>query len=73
MAIKHITVQGVAWDQIARERLGSEYAMHEIIARNLHLRGTLLFSGDIAVSVPEKTAETAKPPTESLPPWERQT
>lgn len=68
---KTVTVQGLAWDQIAKNKLGSEYAMHKVIAANLKARGVLLFSGDIEVAIPQTDEPRAKTPTESLPPWER--
>ena len=66
-----ITTQGLAWDQIAKERLGIEFRMHELLAANWKSRGVLLFSGDIAVAVPETAGREPKSPVESRPPWKR--
>lgn len=65
------TVQGQAWDQIAREKLGSEFSMHTLLAANWKNRGVVLFSGDIPVTVPTAEAEAAKSPAQSVPPWKR--
>jgi hypothetical protein len=65
------TVQGQAWDQLAKARLGTEFSMHKLLAANFKSRGVLLFSGDVSVNVPATEAEAAKSPTESLPPWKR--
>ncbi|MDR2946282.1 MAG: hypothetical protein LBV79_06015 [Candidatus Adiutrix sp.] len=65
------TTQGLAWDQIAKERLGTEFRMHELLSANWKSRGVLLFSGDISVAVPEVASQATKSPAESLPPWKR--
>lgn len=65
------TTQGQAWDQLAKERLGTEFSMHKLLSANWQSRGVLLFSGDIAVTVPEQAAEAAKSPVASVPPWKR--
>ncbi|MDL2279066.1 hypothetical protein LJC15_00180 [Desulfovibrio sp. OttesenSCG-928-G11] len=67
----HSTVQGQAWDQIAKSRLGSEFQMHKLLEQNWQSRAVLLFSGDKTVSLPENAAPTAKSPTQSVPPWKR--
>ena len=65
------TTQGQAWDQLARERLGSEFAMHKLLAANWAGRGVLLFSGDIRLTVPEQDGQPEKNIRHSLPPWKR--
>ena len=65
------TTQGLAWDQIAKEKLGSEFAMHKLLAANWQSRGVLLFSGDIPVTIPAAEVEAAKNPVRSIPPWKR--
>lgn len=71
MPQKTSTIQGQAWDQIAKDRLGGEYAMHELLKANWQARGVLLFSGDIPLTVPDLPETQKKAATQSLPPWKR--
>ena len=65
------TVQGQAWDMIAKDRLGGEFTMHRLMAENIDAMGVLLFSGDITLTLPDIQAREVKPLIESLPPWKR--
>ncbi len=47
------TIQGEAWDILAKSKYGSEYEMHTLLAENPACLDTLLFSGNIPVNVPE--------------------
>lgn len=66
------TTQGQAWDQVAREKLGTEFSMHKLLDANWKNRGVMLFSGDIPVTVPAAEAEAATSPAKSVPPWKRE-
>ncbi len=56
------TIQGEAWDILAKSKYGSEYEMHTLLAENPSCLDTLLFSGNIPVNVPEKEKTTVKIP-----------
>ena len=67
IAIVH-TVQGQAWDQIARDNYGSEARMDTLLSGNVDEADVLLFSGETSVRLPGE----AKPASvRSTPPWER--
>jgi len=66
---KTVTTQGLAWDQIAKKKLGGEFQMHRLLAENWKARGVLLFSGDIEVDLPAGVG--AQSPVQSLPPWKK--
>lgn len=62
------TVQGQAWDQIARDNYGSEARMDTLLSGNVDEADVLLFSGETSVRLPGE----AKPASvRSTPPWER--
>ena len=62
------TTQGTAWDQIAKDRCGSELQMGTVLSENITEADTLLFSGETTVTVPENVEAVR---VRSLPPWER--
>lgn len=62
-----ITVQGQAWDQVARVHVGAENQMGVLLADNVEEADALLFSGNTAVTVPGRSVTRAR----SMPPWER--
>lgn len=59
------TIQGEAWDQIAKRELGSEILMHELMAANPKLRRTLIFQANVTLNVPDVSLQ----PVEVAPPW----
>lgn len=56
------TVQGEAWDTIAKKKYGSEYEMHVLLAENPAFLDTLFFSGNKEIRVPEKEKTAIKVP-----------
>ena len=65
------TIQGHAWDQIAREAWGSELLMDRLTAGNADEADVLLFSGNTALDVPEVSAADARRASVQPAPWER--
>jgi hypothetical protein len=65
----YTTRQGQAWDQIAKETLGSEKYMHELIMANPVHRYTVFFSAGTVLAVPQIGTDDNTP--ETLPPWKR--
>lgn len=59
------TIQGEAWDQIAKRELGSEMLMHELMAANPKQRRTLIFPANVTLNVPDVSLQ----PVEVAPPW----
>lgn len=64
----YTTKQGQAWDQIARDALGSEKLMHLLIRANPKHRYTVFFSAGAELKVPDVDSDQ-KP--KSLPPWKK--
>jgi len=64
----YTTKQGQAWDQVAKEVLGSEKLMHEMLRANPEHRYTMFFSAGTVLTVPD--VEVVNQP-ENLPPWKR--
>lgn len=56
------TIQGEAWDLIAKNKYGSEYEMHTLLAENPAMLDVLLFSGNKEINMPEKPKTTIKIP-----------
>lgn len=56
------TIQGEAWDSIAKSKYGSEYEMHTLSAENPAMLDVLLFSGNKEINMPEKAKTTIKIP-----------
>lgn len=67
MAKTYTTVQGDTWDAIAKKTLGDEYRMVELIEANAKRCETVIFSGGIAITIPEVDTKD----TLDLPPWKR--
>ncbi len=65
------TIQGQAWDQIAREAWGSELLMDRLTAGNVDEADVLLFSGNTALDVPEVSTADARRASVQPAPWER--
>ncbi len=65
------TIQGQAWDQIAREAWGSELLMSRLTADNVDDADVLLFSGNTMLDVPEVSAADARRASVQPAPWER--
>lgn len=63
-----VTVQGQAWDQIARDTYGSEALMDTLLSGNVDEADVLLFSGETPVLLP---GEVEPAGVRSTPPWER--
>jgi len=68
MPSTYTTTQGQAWDEIAREALGDEKLMHELMRANPEHRLTVFFSAGTELTVPDVSADH-KP--ETLPPWKK--
>lgn len=56
------TIQGEAWDSIAKSKYGSEYEMHTLLAENPAMLDVLLFSGNKEIILLEKPKTTIKIP-----------
>lgn len=67
MSASHTTSQGEAWDQVAKERYGSEKDMAVLLPANPDEMDALLLSGETRLDVPDMPVRG----TVSLPPWER--
>ncbi|MDE7064978.1 MAG: tail protein X [Desulfovibrionaceae bacterium] len=65
------TVQGQAWDQIAKSVYGSELLLDRLVSGNPEEADVLLFSGDTPLSVPVISGQDIHRTTTALPPWER--
>lgn len=59
------TIQGEAWDQLAKRELGSEMLMHELMAANPKHRRTQIFPANVILTVPDVSIQ----PVEVAPPW----
>jgi hypothetical protein len=59
------TIQGEAWDQIAKRELNSEMLMHELMTANPQHRRTLIFPANVILNVPDVEVQ----PVEVAPPW----
>jgi len=67
MAAKtYTTGQGDMWDQIARDQLGSELLMGQLIAANPAHASTVIFSAGVVLSVPDVSPQ---PTLFTQPPW----
>lgn len=62
MQTKRKTIQGEAWDLIAKNKYGSEYEMHALLAENPAVLDTLFFSGNTEINMPEKEKTAIKIP-----------
>lgn len=62
------TTQGQMWDMFAKDRLGEECAMRDIVDINVEDADLLVFSGEMFINMPESRK---KDPVRTLPPWER--
>lgn len=65
------TIQGQAWDQIAKASYGSELLMDRLTAGNADEADVLLFSGNTALDVPEVSTADARRASVQPAPWER--
>ena len=68
MPSTYTTKQGQAWDEVARQALGSEQLMHRLLEANPQHRYTVFFSAGTELVVPD--IETDDKP-ETLPPWKK--
>ena len=64
---KYTTTQGDTWDIISLKIYGTPHKVAELIACNADHSDTLIFDGNIALSIPV-IAETT---TNTLAPWKR--
>lgn len=64
----YTTIQGQAWDQIAREALGDEKLMHHMIRANPEHRRVVFFSAGVSLKIPDVKKENRPP---ELPPWKK--
>lgn len=62
------TLQGQAWDQLAKDAYGKETRLDRLLPENVDEMDTLLFGGDVRVAASD-APKAAKPSV--LPPWER--
>ena len=65
------TLQGQAWDQLAKASYGSELLMDRLTTANADEADALLFSGNTALDVPEVSAADARRASVQPAPWER--
>ena len=65
------TIQGQAWDQVAKTSSGSELLMDRLTAGNADEADVLLFSGNTALDVPEVSAADARRASVQPAPWDR--
>lgn len=56
------TIQGEAWDILAKKEYGSEYDMQALLEENPACLDTLVFSGNKEISMPDKERTTIKIP-----------
>lgn len=66
-ASTYTTSQGQAWDQIAFDLWGSEAMTHHLLAANPEHRGTIIFSANVKLIIPDVSV----PPIEEPPPWQQ--
>ncbi|MEC0171171.1 tail protein X [Paenibacillus graminis] len=59
------TVQGDTWDGIAFNLYGDAKLMGVLINANPRHAGTVIFSGNIILSIPDKPVDAS----DTLPPW----
>jgi len=69
-AIKHTTVEGQRWDQIAYIAYGDPTGYERILAANPQVRFHAQLPGGITLRIPIISASDRANPTE-LPPWKR--
>lgn len=63
MIDNYVTNQGDTWDKIAYETLGSEYLLPFLLDANSKYRKTVIFSGGIALTIPDiDTSEVTERP-----------
>ncbi len=67
------TIQGQAWDQLARASYGSEKLMHHLLSSNTDNADVLLFSGNTPLEVPDVGADETRRAAVQPAPWERMT
>lgn len=67
------TIQGQAWDQVAKAFYGSEKLMDRLVASNIDDADVLLFSGGMPLGLPDVDAREARRATVQAAPWERMT
>lgn len=65
------TIQGQAWDQVAKTSYGSELLMDRLTIANADEADVLLFSGNTALDVPEVSTADARRASVQPAPWER--
>jgi len=53
MTKTYTTIQGDTWDQVAYKTLGSEYLLPLLLEANQKHRKTVIFSGDIILTIPD--------------------
>jgi phage tail protein X len=68
MTTTYRTVQGDTWDGIAFKLYKSEQLMTLLINANPDHAGTVVFSGNVILVVPDKPLDAS----ETLPPWRRE-
>ncbi len=67
MAVRtHTTSQGEMWDQLAKDLLGSELLMGQLIAANPTHADTVIFSAGVMLTVPDVSPQPTLFPK---PPW----
>ncbi|BBF42009.1 hypothetical protein lbkm_0691 [Lachnospiraceae bacterium KM106-2] len=64
---EYITVQGDTWDIIAREQLGDEKYIGQLIDCNLKYIDMVIFSAGVSLAIPEIDSEEEE--DTDLPPW----
>ncbi|WP_449602459.1 phage tail protein [Paenibacillus sp. Marseille-Q9583] len=62
------TLQGDTWDGIAFKLYNNAHLMTLLINANPEHAGTVVFSGNVILNVPDKPTNAS----ETLPPWRRE-
>ena len=65
------SIQGDTWDKIAKEQLGSEYLMSELIVANLSLSHYAIMPADLQIVIPDINVSPRTIDPQLLPPWKR--
>ncbi len=68
MPSEKTTMQGQAWDQLAKDLYGAEVQFGVLLPENTDEMDVLLFGGDVRVTAPDVSSAGT---VSSLPPWEK--
>ena len=68
---KYKTTQGDTWESISMDFYGTPYMIAELISCNRQYANTLMFDGDVALSIPILDSLFYKEEAKTLAPWKR--